>query len=126
VKLTDFEKIDDVPLPVSLRPEIAFRPYQKHGFNWLAFLYRFGLNGILADDMGLGKTLQTLAMIQKAKEQGKRKCPSLVICPTSVVRNWEAEAKKFFQDCPVVVYTGDNRKAKRRQNSELAEARSVR
>ncbi len=46
-QLADFDKIEDVDLPASLRPGITFRPYQKQGFNWLAFLHRFGLNGIL-------------------------------------------------------------------------------
>ena len=70
-QLADFDKIEDVDLPASLRPGITLRPYQKQGFNWLAFLHRFGLNGILADDMGLGKTLQTLAILQRAKEQAQ-------------------------------------------------------
>lgn len=112
-QLADFDRIDDVALPVSLRPGIAFRPYQKQGFNWLAFLQRFGLNGILADDMGLGKTLQTLAILQKAKEQGQGNLPSLIICPTSVVSNWKSEAEKFFADCPVILYTGSDRSAHR-------------
>ena len=112
VKLADFDKIEDVPLPATLRPEICLRTYQKHGYNWLAFLHRFGLNGVLADDMGLGKTLQTLAAIQRARENGQDKFPSLIICPTSVVRNWEAETRKFFRDCPVIIYTGDRRKSK--------------
>ena len=56
-------------LPTSLRPGITFRPYQKQGFNWLAFLQRFGLNGILADDMGLGKTLQTLPFSKKPRSR---------------------------------------------------------
>ena len=110
-----FDKIEDVDLPVSLRPGITFRPYQKQGFNWLAFLHRFGLNGILADDMGLGKTLQTLAMLQRAKEQGGLKSPSLIICPTSVVSNWHAEAEKFFSNCPVILYVGNNRQAERKR-----------
>ena len=114
-QLADFNKIEDVDLPNSLRPGITLRPYQKQGFNWLAFLHRFGLNGILADDMGLGKTLQTLAILQRAKEQGNVKSPSLIICPTSVVSNWHSEAEKFFTDCPVILYTGTNRGSERRQ-----------
>ncbi len=112
LKLADFTKIDEVPLPSSLRPEITLRPYQKHGFDWLAFLHRFGLNGILADDMGLGKTLQTLAAIQRARELSRSKSPSLIICPTSVVNNWKSEVHKFFRDCEVLVYTGSNRDKK--------------
>ena len=55
--------------------------------------------------MGLGKTLQTLAILQRAKEQGQGKSPSLIICPTSVVSNWHFEAEKFFTNCPVILYT---------------------
>jgi superfamily II DNA or RNA helicase len=108
-QLADFDRVEDASLPETLRSGITLRPYQKQGYNWLAFLQRFGLNGILADDMGLGKTLQTLAIVQKAKEQGKGNLPSLIICPTSVVSNWQAEADKFFTDCPVILYTGSDR-----------------
>jgi len=111
-KLADFEKIEEMPLPSSLRSNIRLRPYQQHGYNWLAFLHRFGLNGILADDMGLGKTLQTLAVTQRAKEMSGSKFPVLIICPTSVVNNWKAEIGKFFHDAPVVVYTGGRRESK--------------
>lgn len=114
-QLSDFDKIEDVDLPRSLRPGITFRSYQKLGFNWLVLLYRFGLNGILADDMGLGKTLQTLAILQWAKEQIQGKLPSLIVCPTSVVNNWQSEAEKFFINCPVILYTGANRGAERRR-----------
>jgi len=119
LKLADFEKIEDVPLPSNLRSDITFRPYQKHGFNWLAFLHRFGLNGILADDMGLGKTLQTLAVIQRARAITNSKFPSLIICPTSVVNNWKSEVSKFFRDCYVIVYTGGNREKKLQHLHEL-------
>jgi len=105
-KLLDFDRIEDVPLPGTLRPAISLRPYQKHGFNWLAFLHRFGLNGILADDMGLGKTIQTLTAIQRAHEMARNPYPSLVICPTSVVNNWQTEANRFFENFEVVRYTG--------------------
>jgi superfamily II DNA or RNA helicase len=112
LKLADFERIEDAALPSNLRPEISLRTYQKHGFNWLAFLYRFGLNGILADDMGLGKTLQSLAVIQRAREIATQGLPSLIICPTSVVDNWKSEIHKFFMNCEVIIYTGGARDGK--------------
>lgn len=124
-KLADFTKIEDSSLPLGLRPEISFRPYQKHGFNWLAFLYKFGLNGILADDMGLGKTLQTLAVIQKAKESSRANYPSLIICPTSVVSNWKSEAFKFFKDCDVLIYTGNLRQRKLADLKEALETNEI-
>ena len=67
----------------------TLRPYQRRGLGWLQFLHRLGLCGCLADDMGLGKTPTTLAHL--AGIPG----PHLVVCPLSVVRNWEAEAARF-------------------------------
>jgi len=83
----------------------TLRPYQIRGYSWLAFLRRWGLGGCLADDMGLGKTPQTLALIQRDWESnGKR--PVLVICPTSVVGNWQKEAARFTPALPVTVHHG--------------------
>ena len=109
IKLADFKKIEEVPLPSSVTKGVSFRQYQRHGFNWLAFLHQFGLNGILADDMGLGKTLQCLTVIQRAKEKSNANLPSLIICPTSVVSNWKSEACKFFTNTHVLLYVGANR-----------------
>ena len=64
--LLGVEEIDAVPMPAAINARL--RPYQLAGFQWLAFLWAHGLGGILADDMGLGKTLQTLALIQHAKD----------------------------------------------------------
>ncbi|MCG1037881.1 SNF2-related protein, partial [Polaribacter sargassicola] len=70
------------------------RPYQKQGFDWLAFLWGHSLGGVLADDMGLGKTLQLLALIAHAREAGETR-PFLVIAPTSVLGTWRSEAARF-------------------------------
>lgn len=90
------EAADDAPRPTppptGLRAEL--RPYQQQGFDWLAFLWRHRIGGILADDMGLGKTLQCLALVQHAVEQGGAG-PFLVVAPTSVTPNWVAEAARF-------------------------------
>ncbi len=85
-----------LPLPASLNAEL--RPYQLEGFNWLSFLYRHGLGGVLADDMGLGKTVQALALICAAKDAAGGApggAPFLVVAPTSVVGNWQAESARF-------------------------------
>jgi superfamily II DNA or RNA helicase len=105
-KLKDFEKIDDIPEPSSFTGEL--RPYQKAGYNWLHFLNQYNFGGCLADDMGLGKTVQTLAFLQSQKEQGQEGT-SLLIMPTSLVYNWEMEAKKFTPDLKVLIYTGTQR-----------------
>ena len=95
---------DPVPVPVALQAEL--RPYQQQGLDWLAMLWRHRIGGILADDMGLGKTIQSLALIAHAHEtyahaDGVGSTPQaspgpfLVVAPSSVVPNWEAEARKF-------------------------------
>ncbi len=83
----------------------TLRPYQVRGYSWLAFLRRWGLGACLADDMGLGKTIMALALIQRDWEaDGKR--PVLLVCPTSVVGNWQKEAAGFTPDLPVMVHHG--------------------
>ena len=104
--LRDFEKIEDHPLPAKFRGKL--RPYQKAGYNWLQFLSQYKFGGCLADDMGLGKTVQTLAMLQAEKENGISNA-SLLIMPTSLVYNWEMEAKKFTPALKVLSYTGTQR-----------------
>jgi SNF2 family DNA or RNA helicase len=105
-KLLDFNEIEEQPLPAGFVGTL--RPYQKAGYDWINFLgtYRFG--GCLADDMGLGKTVTTLAMLQYQKEKGTER-PSLLVMPTSLLYNWELEAKKFTPQLRVLVYTGSNR-----------------
>jgi superfamily II DNA or RNA helicase len=103
--------VEPTPLPTSLNAEL--RPYQKLGFDWLVFLWRNRLGGILADDMGLGKTLQSLALIAHAVEQrdvgakqGKPDAkPFLVVAPTSVVSNWVREAERFTPQLSVAAIT---------------------
>ena len=100
-----------VPLPKMIKAEL--RDYQKEGFQWLQFLARHHLHGILADDMGLGKTLQTLAHIAAEIENGQAGGnPCLVVAPTSVVPNWEMEARKFTPSLKVIVLHGSTRKTK--------------
>ena len=81
------------------------RPYQTKGTSWLAYLGRWGLGACLADDMGLGKTVQTLALIQRHWEANGKK-PSLLICPMSVVSNWQKEASRFTPELPVMIHHG--------------------
>jgi SNF2 family DNA or RNA helicase len=91
------------PAPGGLRAQL--RPYQLRGYSWLAFLKDCGLGACLADDMGLGKTVQALALVQKEWESDGRR-PTLLVCPTSVVGNWEREAARFTPDLPVLVHHG--------------------
>jgi superfamily II DNA or RNA helicase len=88
------------PLPSGLHAEL--RPYQRVGYDWLAFLWRHRLGGILADDMGLGKTLQLLALLAHARESGEER-PFLVVAPTSVLSTWRSEAARFTPGLRVTV-----------------------
>ena len=92
------------------------RPYQTLGYSWLEFLRRWGLGACLADDMGLGKTIQTLAALLRDRQQGNDR-PNLLVCPTSVINNWQREAGKFTPDLPVLVHHGPNRD----QNEKFAQ-----
>ncbi len=85
------------------------RPYQLRGYSWLSFLCQWGLGACLADDMGLGKTIQTLVLIQRDWHQNGKK-PVLLVCPTSVVGNWQKEASRFTPELPVMVQHGMTRK----------------
>ena len=88
----------------------TLRPYQAVGFAWLAFLRQFGLGACLADDMGLGKTIQTIALLLHLRQaQGRRKKPALLVCPTSVVSNWQHEVERFAPSLRVLVHHGSER-----------------
>ena len=82
----------------------ALRPYQERGLSWLSFLGGLGLGGILADDMGLGKTIQLLSLIA-----ADRRGPTLLVCPMSLVGNWQREAARFTPDLRVHVHHGADR-----------------
>jgi superfamily II DNA or RNA helicase len=91
--------------------EAVLRPYQKEGAGWLHFLRSHGFGGILADEMGLGKTVQVLAHLRALKQSGGGPAgPSLVVCPSSLVFNWEAEARKFTPGLRVLALHGAERR----------------
>ncbi|HYD59538.1 MAG TPA: SNF2-related protein, partial [Noviherbaspirillum sp.] len=88
---------------------LSLRPYQLHGVAWLQYLREHHLAGILADDMGLGKTAQALAHLLIEKQSGRLDCPALVVLPTSLLFNWQAEAKRIAPALRVLTLHGDNR-----------------
>ena len=92
--------------------DATLRPYQQDGFDWLAFLWRQRLGGILADDMGLGKTLQTLSLIAYARSDADVGAPFLVVAPTSVVSTWQAEAARFTPQLVVRAVTETEAKSR--------------
>jgi len=105
--LTGNQSIQLIETPASFRGTL--RPYQARGVSWLAFLEHWGLGACLADDMGLGKTPQLIAFLLHLKEQEALEEPTLVICPTSVLGNWEREVKKFGPSLKAIVHHGDKR-----------------
>jgi superfamily II DNA or RNA helicase len=108
-KLYDFDGIRPVAVPAGLTAQL--RPYQHAGLNWMQFLREYDFGGILADDMGLGKTIQTLAHILAEKEAGRLDAPALVVAPTSLMGNWQAEAARFAPGLRVLLLHGKDRKA---------------
>ncbi|WP_373989482.1 SNF2-related protein [Duganella sp. BuS-21] len=106
-KLAAFERVQMVPSPAGL--QASLREYQAEGLAWMQFLREYGLGGILADDMGLGKTIQTLSHILTEKEAGRLTTPALVVAPTSLMDNWQAEAARFTPGLRVLVLTGADR-----------------
>lgn len=109
-KLRDFGGIQPIAPPAGLHAEL--RPYQLQGLAWLQFLREYEMGGILADDMGLGKTISTLAHLLIEKNEGRADLPSLVVVPTSVIGNWEAEAAKFTPSLRVLTLHGKDRLAR--------------
>jgi non-specific serine/threonine protein kinase len=111
-RLRNFKSIPEIPIPVEL--ENRLRPYQLSGFHWLNYLNTVGWGGILADDMGLGKTVQALSMLQHFnKEEGGLK--ALVVCPTTLIYNWENEINKFTPSLTRRIHHGNTR-AKRKED----------
>ncbi|GAA3026061.1 hypothetical protein GCM10017559_59870 [Streptosporangium longisporum] len=126
-------RLTPVATPRTLRGEL--RPYQERGLSWLSFLSGLGLGGILADDMGLGKTVSTLSLLLSEREStrpgeserpggGERPGgdgvpgPTLLVCPMSLIGNWQKETSRFAPSLRVYVHHG----GARRRDEELAAA----
>ncbi|MFI4978261.1 MAG: SNF2-related protein [Solirubrobacterales bacterium] len=128
-------KLQEIPTPATFEGEL--RPYQQRGLAWLSFLSSLGLGACLADDMGLGKTVQLLVLLLAEREwaegesggtarptatqtqrgggkrRRKRLAPTLLVCPMSVVGNWEREAQRFAPGLHVHVHHGPERLAEK-------------
>jgi len=114
-QLLDPKKIEPFKIPVAINAEL--RSYQQDGVNWLNFLNKYHLHGILCDDMGLGKTLQTICMVSsdhynRAEEFKKtgapdfRKLPSVIVCPPTLSGHWQQELKTYAPFLEVVAFVG--------------------
>jgi hypothetical protein len=120
----DGQRLEPARTPDSFRGQL--RPYQERGLAWLSFLGSLGLGGVLADDMGLGKTIQLLALLAREQDEHVVRAgtgadtdadgstrpapgPSLLVCPMSVVGNWEREAAQFTPQLSVHTHHGAGR-----------------
>ncbi len=104
------ERLRDPALRAPVEPPEGFsgelRPYQQVGVGWLLGMRRLGLGALLADDMGLGKTVQLIAYLLDPRSGGG---PALIVCPTSVLGNWERELHRFAPGLSVIVHHGPER-----------------
>ena len=105
-RLKDFEKIHEVTPAHHLQS--ILRPYQVAGFQWLNYLCHINWGGILADDMGLGKTVQALSFMQHFRDTYNG-LKALVVCPTTLIYNWENEIKKFTPSLSYHIHHGSAR-----------------
>ena len=100
-----------IPLPENINAKL--RPYQERGFSWMYRNMKIGFGSIIADDMGLGKTLQVITLLAKMKEEGAMdKKKALVVVPTGLLHNWQAEVKRFAPGLTTGVYHGTARDLK--------------
>lgn len=102
-KLSNLTEMPKYDLPAQL--DGVLRPYQSVGYNWLRFLYEHKLGACLADDMGLGKTLQTITFLQSIYDKIDR---VLIVCPVTILLNWEKEIQKFSK-MDMHIYHGGSR-----------------
>ncbi|MEX6690719.1 DEAD/DEAH box helicase [Danxiaibacter flavus] len=106
--LKNFQSIQEISAPQHLKN--VLRPYQESGFQWLNYLSGVHWGGILADDMGLGKTIQALSFLYHLKDVNKT-LKALVVCPTTLMYNWENEIKKFAPGLKYYIHHGGSRTA---------------
>ncbi|KAG0705295.1 hypothetical protein DFH29DRAFT_1031866 [Suillus ampliporus] len=121
-QLLDGSKVEQYTIPVPIKAEL--RKYQQEGVNWLAFLAKYQLHGILCDDMGLGKTLQSICILAgKHAERAKKyeetqspdaiNLPSLIICPPTLTGHWYYEILKYSENLQPILYTGNSKERAR-------------
>ncbi|KAK5209566.1 TATA-binding protein-associated factor mot1 [Exophiala xenobiotica] len=130
-QMLDPKKVEPFEIPVAIKAEL--RSYQQDGVNWLAFLNKYNLHGVLCDDMGLGKTLQTLCIVasdhhMRSEEYAKRQAPemrrmpSLIVCPPTLSGHWQQEIKQYAPFLKCVAYVGSpTERSSRRHLLEAAD-----
>ncbi|AUS24775.1 DEAD/DEAH box helicase [Paenibacillus polymyxa] len=99
--------VEPRPVPETLHG--ALRAYQERGFQWLAAMRGLGFGVCLADDMGLGKTIQVITCLLDGGIGAEDQRPALIICPTSLLGNWQRELKRFSPDLSLYIHHGNQR-----------------
>ncbi|MEO6719968.1 MAG: SNF2-related protein [Ferruginibacter sp.] len=108
----------DIPLPQGINASL--RPYQQRGFSWMYRNTKIGFGSVIADDMGLGKTLQVITTLLKYKEEGAfENEKALVIAPTGLLTNWQAEIEKFAPSLRCSLYHGTSREMKKSSDYDV-------
>ena len=115
----------DIPIPEGI--QATLRPYQERGFSWMYRNFRIGFGSIIADDMGLGKTLQVITLLQKMKDDGALHPslggdgggPALIVVPTGLITNWQAELARFAPQLSVFTYHGPGRNLKDFKDTDI-------
>ncbi len=109
-----YQRVQLTPIEVPATFQGQLRPYQLRGVSWLAFLRQFGFGSCLADDMGLGKTIQLITLLLHERGGGRdvpkqQLNPTLLICPMSIVGNWQREVQRFAPSLSVMIHHGAER-----------------
>ncbi|WP_438315077.1 DEAD/DEAH box helicase [Sporosarcina sp. FA9] len=105
--LSEKKGLPSTGIPTKLKTEL--RPYQEVGLDWLVFMRENHFGAVLADDMGLGKTVQLISYLLEVHARPETKTPSLIICPTSVLGNWQKEIERFAPSLSIHTHYGPNR-----------------
>ena len=101
--VSEFKQFDEQVYELPMTLKATLRPYQETGFRWLKMLSDYGLGGVLADDMGLGKTVQVIALLCS---NIKKKYPSIIVAPSSLVYNWASEFERFSPHLNILIVSG--------------------
>lgn len=128
-QMLDGSKVDAFEIPVAIKADL--RSYQQEGVNWLAFLNKYQLHGILCDDMGLGKTLQTICIVASDHHNRSlryaesqldefRPLPSLIVCPPSLSGHWQHELSTYAPFLQSALYVGPPSERKLQQGNLMA------
>ncbi len=116
--IEELSNFKEIPLPQKLNAKL--RPYQERGFSWIYRNAQIGFGSVLADDMGLGKTLQVIATVLKFKEEGLLENEKvLVVSPTGLITNWQAEIQKFAPSLQTAIYHGTQRNLQKMEGYDV-------